>query len=132
VAIITGYRWLGVIPASGSRLSSLVFDRTGVIVLAVVMALVALAVTRPAARRRRPCCHRLVVLAGLVVATASVVLAWLPDADTRHALGACDLVLASAIAGVLIIDERRRHQAESSDHLSPSTAGATDCALPVA
>jgi hypothetical protein len=72
-----------------------------------------------------------VVLASLVVVTASVVLAWLPGTGTRHALGVCDLVLASAIAGVLIIDERRRRQAESSDHLSSSTAGATDRAVPV-
>jgi len=131
VAIIAGYRWLGVIPASGSRLSSLVFDRAGVLVLAVGIALVALAVTRPAAHGRRPWRHRLVVLASLVVVTASVVLAWLPGTGTRHALGVCDLVLASAIAGVLIIDERRRRQAESSDHLSSSTAGATDRAVPV-
>lgn len=132
VAIIAGYRWLGVIPASGSRLSSLAFDRAGVLVLAVATALVVRAVTRPVTHGRRPWHHRLVVLASLVVVTASVVLAWVPGAATRHALGVCDLMLASAIAGVLIIDERRRRRDESPGHLSASTAGSTDRALPVA
>jgi uncharacterized membrane protein YdcZ (DUF606 family) len=131
VAIIAGYRWLGVIPASGSRLSSLAFNRTGVLVLAVVIGLVAPAVTRPAAHGRRPWRHRLVVVASLVVVTASVVLAWVPGAATRHALGVCDLMLASTIAGVLMIDERRRRRAESSDPLASCPAGATDRAIPV-
>jgi hypothetical protein len=131
VTLIAGYHWLGVIPASGSRLSSLVFDRAGVLVVAVGIALVTLAVTRPGAHGHRPRHHRLMVLISLVVVTASALLAWLPGAGTRHAVGVCDLVLASAIAGVLIIDERRRRQAESSDRLSSSTAGATDRTLPV-
>jgi hypothetical protein len=131
VAIIAGYRWLGMIPTGSSRLSSLVFDRTGVVILAVVMAVVILAVTRPAAHGRRLWHHRLAVLASLVVMTASVVLAWLPAAGTRHGLGVCDLALASALAGVLVIDERRRRQAESSDRLRSSTAGTTNRSLPV-
>jgi hypothetical protein len=130
VAIIAGYRWLGVIPSTGSHLSSLAFGRAGVLVMAVADAAVALAVTRPTSRGRRPWLHRLVVLASLMVVTASVVLAWLPGAGTRHALGVCDLVLASTIAGTLVIDERRRHRAEPTS-LSPSAVGATDRALPV-
>jgi hypothetical protein len=129
-AIIAGYRWLGVIPSTGSHLSSLAFGRAGVLVMAVADAAVALAVTRPTARGKRPWLHRLVVLTGLVAMTASVVLACLPGAGTRGALGVCDLVLASTIAGALVIDERRRHRAEPAS-LSPSAVGATDRALPV-
>lgn len=128
-AIIAGYRWLGVIPSSGSRASSLVFDRAGGLVLAVVIALVALAVTRPAAHGRtvapsaggagRPHRGDRECRAGLG-----------PGAGIRDALGVCDLVLASVIAVALVIDERSRRQAEHTS-MSPSAAGATDRQLPV-
>ena len=109
-AIIAGYRWLGVIPSSGSRASSLMFDRAGVLVLAVVMRSVALAVTRPAAHRRATAAPS-AGGAGQPGGGGGKRRAGLaPGTGVRHALGVCDLVLASVIAGALVIDERRRRR----------------------
>jgi hypothetical protein len=107
VSILEGYRWIGVIPVDGSRLSLFVFGRVGAAVFAGLALASAVALTGAAPRRRTRDQWLVVALASLVVmATCALAAA---SADwTRYGLGAADLALATASVAALIVVERGR------------------------
>ena len=54
ISILEGYKWIGAIPTSDSRLSVLVFGRAGAVVFAVVAVVTCLALTRVDRGGHRP------------------------------------------------------------------------------
>jgi hypothetical protein len=126
-SILVGYRWLGVIPVSSSRLSNVVLGRGG----ALVFALLALWLAWSAARARgeagedrmsRPA--RLLVLAATVSTVVAAVLILRDIAVLRYTFGVSELLLASVAGTVLLVDERRRRRAgPNPPPVSPSRPG---------
>jgi hypothetical protein len=131
VSILEGYKWIGAIPTSDSRLSVLVFGRGGAAVFAVMATVPCLALTRVDRGAHRPVSHRLVLLATVAVVASSIVLLSSAGAVGRDAFGVADLALASALAGAVIVGQRMQRAARqspaptrrdaSSDHPLPVT-----------
>ena len=131
VSILEGYRWIGVIPSGDSRLSSLASGRGGAIAFAVLATAAVLLLTR-ADGGRRPLLQRLARLATAVVIASSVALlaATATATAAKDAVGVSDLLLASALAGVLIAGERRRRAGRPGT--TTAKGGSANGTLPVA
>lgn len=129
VCLLEGYKWIGALPASDSRLSALVFSRPGALVFAVVVTALALGLTRTGGELRRSRPHAAVALASVVVMSASVVLAAATDAATKDVVGLADLVLATALVGALVAGERRLRRAGNRHGASAADAGLTPLPL---
>jgi hypothetical protein len=125
VAILEGYTWLGAIPSSDSRLSAVVFGRGGALVFAALAAVAVPAFTRADAEGRRPLSQRLVLLATAALIASSVVLLMSTATPTRYATGISDLVLASALAGMLVAGERKR-RTQRQGGLPPARGDSTE------
>jgi hypothetical protein len=132
VSILEGYRWIGAIPSSDSRLSTLVSSRGGAVAFALLATVAVLVLTRAGegGRRTRPQLLVRLATAAVIASSVAVLLAG-TGTLAKDAVGVSDLLLASALAGVLIAVERtrrvRRHGAITS-----ARGGSTDGALPVA
>jgi lysylphosphatidylglycerol synthetase-like protein (DUF2156 family) len=113
VCLLEGYKWIGALPASDSRFSTLVFSRPGALVFAVLVTALALGLTRGGGELRRSRPHAAVALASVVVMSASVVLTAATNAATKDAVGLADLVLATALVGALVAGERRQRRASA-------------------
>ena len=124
IAILQGYTWIGAIPSSGSRLSTLVFGRGGALVFAGLATVAVLALTRSDTDGRRTLSQRLVLLATAALIASSVVLLVSTGTPARYAIGVSDLALASALAAMLITGERKRRPASPDG--SPPARGDTD------
>jgi hypothetical protein len=121
VCLLEGYKWIGALPASDSRLSTLVFSRPGALVFAVLVTALALGLTRSGGELRRSRPHAAVALASVVVMSASVVLAATTNAATKDVVGLADLVLATALVGALVAGERRLRRAGKRQSVSADT-----------
>ncbi len=108
VSILEGYTWIGALPSSDSRLSTLVFGRGGALVFAAMAAVAAVTLTRAGADGRRTLSQRLVLLATAALITSTVLLLVGTGAPARDVVGVSDLALASTLAGSLIAGERTR------------------------
>jgi hypothetical protein len=108
VSILEGYRWLGVIPVDGSRLSLFVFGRVGAAGFAGLALASAVALTGAAPRRRTRDQWLVVALASLVVMATCALAATASGDWARYSLGAADLALATASGAALIVVERGR------------------------
>jgi hypothetical protein len=75
LAILEGYKLLGVLPADGSALSVMASGHAGATAFAVLVLAVVGAVTRAGRSRRRPWPNRLVVTGAVAVAAATVLAA---------------------------------------------------------
>jgi hypothetical protein len=128
IAILEGYKWIGAIPTSDSRLSLLVFGRGGAAVFAVVATAVCLALTRVGPGEHRPASQKLVLLATVAVMASSIVLLSGHDTMGKDAFGVADLALASTLAGAIIVGQRRQ-RAQRPIHVRRDGSG--DHALPV-
>jgi hypothetical protein len=120
ISILEGYRWLGVIPAGGSRGSALSSGRPGAMLFCGLALPVAVALTR-AAGRRRSATQTLVALAAAGVGAATL---WVVVADgvlARATFGTAAMGLAAAAIGALIASERRKRAAEHSVSSGSST-----------
>ena len=108
VSLLEGYKWIGAIPTSDSRLSVLVFGRGGAAVFAVMATVACLALTRVDRGAHRPVWQRLVLLASLAVMASSIVLLSSTGTVGRDAFGVADLALAAALAGAVIVSQRKQ------------------------
>jgi hypothetical protein len=125
VCLLEGYKWIGALPASDSRLSALVFSRPGALVFAILVTGLALGLTRAGGELRRSRPHAAVALASVVVMSASVVLAAATNAATKDVVGLADLVLATALVGALVAGERRLRRATTRHGVSPADTDLT-------
>ncbi len=125
VCLLEGYKWIGALPASDSRISALVFSRPGALVFAVLVTALALGLTRSGGELRRSRPHAAVALATVVVMSASVVLAAVTNAATKDVVGLADLVLATALVAALVAGERRLRRAGSQHGVSPADTDLT-------
>jgi hypothetical protein len=128
VCLLEGYKWIGALPASDSRLSTLVFSRAGALVFAALVTALALALTRTGGTRRRYRSPTVVVLASVAAVSASVALTVATGTASKDAVGLSDLVLAVALAGALIAAERRRRSL--GDRIRPAQVGSDVTTLP--
>ncbi len=120
-SILVGYRWLGVIPVSSSRLSSLVFGRPSALVFAFLALWLAWAAGR--AQRgdtagRRPRAARLLVVTASISTVVAVGLILSSTAALRYSFGVSELLVASVAGAFLLVDERHRR---SGSNLPPAT-----------
>jgi hypothetical protein len=128
-SILEGYRWIGAIPSGNSRLSTLASGGAGAVAFAVLATAAVMLLTR-GGRRRRPLPQRLARLATAAVVASSVALVVSTGTAAKDAVGVSDLLLASALAGVLIAGERRRRAGRAG--ISPAKGGSAHGTLPVA
>ena len=113
-SILVGYRWIGVIPVSNTGPSSVVFGRPG----ALVFALLALWLAWAAGRAKGTVSdeHRsrtawLLVLAATASTLGAAALTLRDVAALRCTFGVSELLLASVVGAVLLVNERRRQRA---------------------
>ena len=122
LAILEGYKLLGVIPADGSAVSATASGRTGTAAFAVLALAVAVTVTRAGHGGRRPWTHRMVVTGATVVVMFTAVSVVIHDAVSTHLLGLADLALAGTVLAALMVGEwRKRHTDRPSRTASPSS-----------
>ena len=128
ISILEGYKWIGAIPTSDSRLSVLVFGRAGAVVFAGVAAVTVLALTRVDRGGRRPRPQKLILLATVAVMASSIVLLWTGGTVGRHACGVADLALASSLAGAIVVGQwRQRAARQGRTPTRPGGSGNTPC-----
>jgi hypothetical protein len=132
VSVLQGYKWLGVIPTSDTRLSTLAFGRVGALLFAAACSVAVVALTRPVAFGHRPSSHRLLVLATISVMAATVGLVVTGGNVATHVLGFAYLLTASLAAGLLFSGERRKRQAERAGLRPLDRTAETNRAFPVA
>lgn len=125
VCLLEGYKWIGALPASDSRFSTLVFSRPGALVFALLVTGLALGLTRAGGQLRRSPPQAAVALASVVVMSASVVLTTATSAAAKDAVGLADLVLATALVGALVAGERRQRRAAARPEASPADGDLT-------
>jgi hypothetical protein len=113
LAVLEGYRWLGVIPTGASRLSGVVFGRPGAVAFAAIAGTAALGMAR-ARPEARNASHRLFGLATVALVTATVLLVASGGSAAQRALGVADLALAAVCAGAVAVGEYRRIRSDSS------------------
>jgi hypothetical protein len=128
IAILQGYTWIGAIPSSDSRLSTLVLGRDGALVFAALATAAVLAFVRADADGHRTLSQRLVLLATATLITSSVVLLVSTGTPARYATGVSDLALASALACMLITGERKRRAYRLGGH-PPARGDSTERAV---
>jgi hypothetical protein len=122
LAILEGYKLLGVIPANGSAVSVAASGRAGAAAFAVLALAVAVTVTRAGHGRRRPWTHRMVVTGATMMAAFTGVSVVIHNSVTTHLLGLADLVLAATVLAALMVGEwRKRHTDRPSRTASPSS-----------
>jgi len=102
VSVLEGYRWLGIIANGGSR--------PWTVVVAGLVLVAALALTRTDRGRHRPPLHRLVVSAAAVTALATVAVLLDDEGWATIAVGIADLTLASTAMVALVAGERSRRR----------------------
>jgi hypothetical protein len=105
-SVLSGYKWLGLIPVGRLTGSLHAFSRPGAAVFAGAVILLAALLTRPADRRRRSVARWSVLAAAGSVVAATVVLLVTHTPVAHRLLGAVDLVLAAACVGALVANER--------------------------
>ena len=112
VSILEGYKWLGIIPADRSPLSTLVFGRAGAAVFAGLIVVAAALLARPGAGPGRATGRRLVLLSAGAVTVATILFVATGASVTTWLLGAADLALATVVLGTLAAAERSRRRAD--------------------
>jgi hypothetical protein len=136
-SILVGYRWLGVISVTNSRLSSLVFGRTGALAFALLALWLAWVAggTKGTTKRargakgpvddgvRRPRAARLLVLAASVSTVVAAGLILSDAAVLRYTFGVSELLVASVAGTLLLVDERRRRAGPDLPPVTASSPG---------
>jgi hypothetical protein len=123
LAILEGYKLLGVIPADGSALSVMASGHVGAAIFAVLVVAVVVTVTRAGIGRRRPWAHRLVVTGAVAVAAATAVSVVIRNSVTTHVLGLADLALAATVLAALMAGEWRKRHADRAGRTAPHSSG---------
>lgn len=123
VAILEGYRWLGVIPGPAPGLSALVFGRAGALIVALSTVAIVWAVRRPRRGGHRSPVERAALGAAWIAVIAASVAAVEGSRATGDTFGVAELVVACLAAATLVLDERRRKRAGS--HRSKAHAFST-------
>jgi hypothetical protein len=114
VSIFEGYKWLGAIPTSHSRLSQAVVSQPGAAVVAVCSLLAVAVLSGTARLRARVVCRRALWAATIVGSTLALVVATFDTGATRSALGVADLVLAGVAVSTLIPTGRRTERTDGT------------------
>jgi len=123
LAILEGYKLLGVIPANGSALSVMASGHAGATAFAVLVLAVVVTVTRAGRSRRRPWPHRLVVTGAAAVAAATAVSVVIRNSVTTHVLGLADLALAATVLAALMAGEWRKRRTDRPGRTAPHSSG---------
>jgi energy-converting hydrogenase Eha subunit A len=123
LAILEGYKLLGVIPANGSAVSVMASGRAGAAAFAVLVLAVAVTVTRAGRGRRRPWTHRLVVTGAAVVAATTGVSVVIHNSVTTRVLGLADLALAATVLAALMAGEWHKRHTDRSSRTAPHSSG---------
>jgi hypothetical protein len=123
LAILEGYKLLGVIPNDGSALSVMASGHAGATVFAVVVLVVVVTVTRAGHGRRRPWTHRLVVAGSASVAAATALSVVIHNSVTTRVLGLADLALAATVLAALMVGEWRKRHTDRPSRTAPHSSG---------
>ena len=122
LAILEGYKLLGVIPANGSTVSVTASGRAGAAAFAALALAVAVTVTRAGHGRRRPWTHRLVVTGATLVAAFTGVDVVIHNSVSTHLLGLADLALAGTVLAALMVGDWHKRRTDRPGRTAPHSS----------